>query len=488
MIMSDEFLRDIIPIYSADLMDISFAPVIAKWCIDYFKQYNRAIKKDIQEVFDSWARSNKEEEKVEFVEKFLMNLSEEYSHADKFNAQYLLDKAVKHFKKKSYKNLAQDLIYCVEEDNLDDADTVFQEFQKIEKGSTVGINPFDDSEAIQKAFEGKQEPLFKVSGALGRLINDELCRDSFIALMGPEKRGKTWWLMFFAMQAHRGRCNVAMFQVGDMSESQMVRRQHISLSKKSDLKRYCGELKIPVLDCKHNQEDDCNKKYRTSKHGCMEDGKVVPYEEAVDYVPCTECLKKNPKYYEGAVWHMIRPEVEPLTWREAYKKGQEYNKRVRAKAFKLATFPNDSISVSGICRVLDSWERTEGFVPDVVVIDYADILAPESLKEEFRHQENTKWKRLRRLSQERHICLITATQTNRESYGVKRIELKHAGEDKRKFAHPTAIFALNQENEEMLQGVMRVSPLLIRENAYNANYDVHVLQCLQIGAPYLGSF
>ena len=485
MIVSDRFIKEIIPMYSPDLMEIEYAPIVAKWCIDYFNQYEKAIGLDIQDVFDGWRKRAKNEEQETFIEKFLMSLSEEFEHADKFNVDYLLDKAVMQFKKKSLKNLAEDISYSLEQDALEDAELVLQEFRKVEKLTNTGIDPYDDQEAIQSAFESKQEPLFKIPGTLGRLVNDDLTRDSFITLMGPEK---SFWLMYFAMQAHRGRCNVALFSVGDMSEAQMVRRQHISLSKKSDLKKYCGELKIPVLDCENNQKDTCTLRIRTSKFGCYEDGEIMSLEDAQGYVPCTACARKRPKDFKGAVWHTLRPEVDPLTWREAFKAGQEYKKKVRAKGFKLATFPNDSISVTGIRNVLDMWERTEGFIPDVVVIDYADILMPERLNEEFRHQENTKWKALRRMSQELHICLITATQTNRESYDVKNIELKHAGEDKRKFAHVTAAYALNQTNDEQQAGIMRIAPLVVREDAYNTGYNVHVLQCLQIGSPYISSY
>lgn len=910
MIVSDQFLKEIVPIYSADLMEIEYAPVVAKWCLDYFKQYGKAIGIEIQDVFDTWRRTTKNEEQEEYIEKFLISLSDEFERADKFNAPYMFDKAILHFKKKSLRNLSEEISYSLAEDNVEDAELALQEFRTVERQTNTGIDPFDNQEAIQTAFESKSEPLFKVPGALGRLLNDEMTRDSFISLMGPEKRGKciaadslvllpdgklktiadivkdkdqynvtfnektqkfekglivdhwtngkkecikvttktgrevtvtpnhpfltpsgwknigeievgqriavpkrvtffgtkkanseavrvlayilaeggvssnfisftstypeiqedftrcieacgssttwenektcgvnnpkelkgkhgknkvrnwierlgllctgskdktipdivfqltkeklaefinilftcdgsihrtstavccigyssasqtmikqlqhlllrfgivslthykkakcngkefnhycldirdsenilkfieeigfsyhkhervleylpelekakqksfldsfpyeivekikaiilketkqsltqaiggklneyvrasiqnkkplmrlsvqqiydkcrlpevkaildseilwdvivdkeevglvetydlsvnvhhnfiandclvhnTWNLMFFAMQAHRGRCNVAFFQVGDMSEAQMVRRQHIYLSKKSDLKKFCGELKIPTLDCELNQKDTCTLRHRTSKFGCYEDGVVMSYEDAAGYVPCTACVKKAPKNFKGAVWHILRPEVEPLTWREAYKAGLEYKKKVRAKGFKLATFANRSISVTGIANVLDRWEQTEGFIADVVVIDYADILAPENTKVEFRHQENEKWMALRALSQKRHVCLITATQTNRESYDAKNIEMKHAGEDKRKFAHATAVYALNQYGDEKQQGVMRFSPLAVREDAFDSNHNVHVLQCLQIGSPYISSY
>lgn len=488
-IVSDRFIKELIPLYSADLMEIEYAPVIMKWCIDFFNQYGKAIQADIQDVFEVWKKGNKDEEQIKYIEQFLGTMSDEYEHADKFNVDYLLDKVFVHLKKRSLKNLADDLLHSLDEDSLEDAELTLQEFKKIEKVTAEGIDPFDDQAAIQTAFECREEPLFKIPGVLGQMMNNDFSRDSFITLMGPEKRGKTWWLMFFAMQAHRCRCNVAFFQVGDMSESQMVRRQHIYLSKKSDMPKYCGELKVPMLDCAHNQNDTCTSRHRTCREGCLDgDGELLLLDDVPNYVACTVCSKRSPKNFAGAVWHYLRPRVNPLGWREAFKAGVEYKKKVRAKGFKLATFANDSINVAGIRSVLERWERIDGFVPDVVVMDYADILAPENFKDDARATENTRWKALRRMSQELHICLITATQTNRASYDVKNIQLVHAGEDKRKFAHVTSAYALNQENHERQKGIMRISPLVVREDAYNSDHNVHVLQCLQMGLPYIASF
>ena len=46
-------------------------------------------------------------------------------------------------------------------------------------------------------------------------------------------------------------------------------------------------------------------------------------------------------------------------------------------------------------------------IPDVIIVDYADILAPEDTRQsEKRHQVDETWKALRRLSQEWHALVI----------------------------------------------------------------------------------
>jgi replicative DNA helicase len=60
-------------------------------------------------------------------------------------------------------------------------------------------------------------------------------------------------------------------------------------------------------------------------------------------------------------------------------------------------------------------ELKSSYTPDVIIIDYADLLIDGSQKEE-RHKQNKIWKDLRGLNQKRKCLLITATQTDAGSY------------------------------------------------------------------------
>jgi hypothetical protein len=61
-------------------------------------------------------------------------------------------------------------------------------------------------------------------------------------------------------------------------------------------------------------------------------------------------------------------------------------------------------------------------------------------------------------------------------------------EDKRKFSHATAFLTLNQTPEEKRLGVIRIGELFVREKKYDINKQVTVLQCLDLGKPYITSF
>jgi hypothetical protein len=136
------------------------------------------------------------------------------------------------------------------------------------------------------------------------------------------------------------------------------------------------------------------------------------------------------------------------------------------------------------------WERQDGFVPDVVAVDYADILAPDKDTEkfDFRNQSNITWQRLRSLSQERHCLVLTATQAAASAYGKETLAMSDFSEDKRKFAHVTSMFGLNRTSREKALGIMRMNQLTLRDSFSDESNFVTVLQCLERGRPIIGSF
>jgi len=185
--------------------------------------------------------------------------------------------------------------------------------------------------------------------------------------------------------------------------------------------------------------------------------KIIEWsKELDDYRPCRNCKGE----FEGSFWFTERPPCRPLSARQAYRKSQKmlrtYGHRIR-----ISTWSNRTLSVQGIEQQLDSWENQEEFVPDVIVIDYADLLVPNT-RIDFRHQQNFIWMDLRGLSQN--------------------------SEDKRKYGHVTAMYGLNQTWEEKRKGIMRINQLVVREDDFDIGNEVHVLQRLQIGRPFIGSF
>lgn len=516
MIVSDHFLRAIAPLYDDELIEVPAVRTVAQWCLDYYEQFEKAPGEDIQDIFASHERDSLDPQRADLIRELLADISSEHDQS-KFNSDYLIDRTVKRLRKQSLKHISEDIAAAISHGALDDAEHMIASFSPAGLGSRTFVDPIGDELAITEAFEDTQEPLFRMRGALGALIDPQLYRESFIGILGPEKRGKTTWLIEFAMKAVTQKCRVAFFGVGDMSKNQMIRRIQIYVARRNFRARYCGDKLFPVLDCFYNRGDECGLKHRENRVALGLDffddeengdgdskkkkkrrnptpNEICQQAEKVGYKPCTACKTTRrlpftkPETWEPVV-HYERRTVKQLSITEAINISKKFKRqKMKAGEIRLECQPNDTVSVTWIDQQLDIWEK-EGFVPDVILVDYADILIPEQgSPNEFRHQENNKWKALRRLSQRRKACVITATQADAESYDTTTLGLKNFSEDKRKYGHVTAMLTLNQTPKEKREGIMRIGVLLARDDDFDSEATVTVLQAPFICRANLASF
>jgi len=488
MIVSDEFLRQLRPLYRAELMQIPFAKTAARWCLSYFEKYQKAPRKHIQDIYESHARKGLAEEQSDLIGDFLQSISEEHQRSDKFNVQYALDQAEAHFKSRSLEILKEDIESELADGNLLEAEAALSRYKRVARTSSDGVNPFLDKDGIIEAFEEDDKPLFTLPGAAGEFFNAQAKRGNFIAFEGPEKRGKTYMLIEMAKRAYKARNNVAYFGLGDMNKAQMIRRIAVGVAGRPYQLGHCGRLIIPCLDCERNQEDTCHKEFRKCRVGL--EGAETLKDAPRGYHPCTACEGKRNRRFKGAVWYSERDPVEPLTWREAIRLGRRFAARSAGKKeFKMVCRPARTMSMADVDAQLDIWEEMEGFIADVVVLDYHDLLAPEpGGSKDDRHKINDNWIAARALNLKRNNLLLTATQTDTDSYTRETIGAENFSEDKRKHAHITGLMGLNQTDEEKAAGLMRWNWVFLRESDFDRRRTVKVLQCLQLGRPLLASY
>jgi hypothetical protein len=156
--------------------------------------------------------------------------------------------------------------------------------------------------------------------------------------------------------------------------------------------------------------------------------------------------------------------------------------------FRLSCHSNSTIGADGIGSVLRDWER-EGWVPDVVVADYADIMAPPSGVRETLDQIDETWKRLRRLSQDMHCLVVTATQSSAAAYSDKgkTLRRKHFSGRKTKLAHVNGMIGINVTEGDKERGVMRWNWVVRRSARFSEIHCCTVAGCLDCGCPVVCS-
>jgi len=148
---------------------------------------------------------------------------------------------------------------------------------------------------------------------------------------------------------------------------------------------------------------------------------------------------------------------------------------------RLISYPAYSASITNIMTDIELLEIREGFIPDVIVIDYADILAPENTRDSGREKIDATWKALKRMGAERKALVITGSQTNRDSIEKAIIDEHHTAEDIRKLAHVDVMLTLNQIPDEKIIGAMRISVLEHRWKQFDKFKQALVLQNYHTG-------
>lgn len=446
MIVDDTVCGRIASKWNREMFRSKWSNLVGSWCVKHFERYQKAPGQKIEDRFRSWAERSKDDSTISLVEQFLSGLSEEWDPLKRdSNSDYVLDVAGKHFALVQQEKLKEELEDAIADKDPDKASDLLSQFTRINLGSGEWIDPFQDKEAIKEAFESNTEPLIHYPGDLGKFYGDRLERDGLICFEGPEKRGKTFLLMDIVFRGVEQRRKVAYWQVGDMSRNQIMRRLMVRVSQ-HPLKP--GAYKIPRKILLRREEQEGKPK-------------IMPDVKADDLV-----------FEEG------------LDWRKALKACKDFQrKQIKSldHYLRMCVHPNNTVSVRDIHGALTEWSR-EGWVADVVVIDYADILRMDYPGMEKRDQINQTWMDLRRLSQEFHCLVVTATQTNAASYKAAVVKREHFSEDKRKRAHSTGNIGLNQSEQEKKLGVMRLNWIQLREGEYLESRCVYVA-----GNPALGN-
>ena len=118
-------------------------------------------------------------------------------------------------------------------------------------------------------------------------------------------------------------------------------------------------------------------------------------------------------------------------------------------------FPCGTATVNTLRALLVQLRNYEEFSPDVIIIDYLELLRPtRENQHEYQAQQRIA-EELRGLAMEEDILLWTATQTNRMGRAVKIITDSELGDSYGKIRTCDFAISLNQNEEEFDGGTMR---------------------------------
>ena len=504
LITSKKYLAEIESIWEGVYIESSAAKRIATWCWEHYNLHENAIGKDIgDKYFDELKKGKIPKDIAEEIEEDILPSLSKESKKKTIRVGTLLKQTKQHFAKRKVEILKQTVDSLVNKGEIAEAEQEIANYTPIPSGENDILNFSNEDEiveGIRKAHKTQEENIIKFPKQIGKFFNESFVKGGFVAFLGMTKVGKSWTLLDIAIRALRQHRKVAFFQAGDMTESEQLMRFSINIAGKSNKEKYCEEHWETVRDCVYNQTGNgCNhtKDKTYNEYGLFDlediddirkkkkDELIEAIKNNPEYKPCSYC-----KYYDdgrkGTPFIVKRKKVNPLTVKENIEIYKKFKKKYGA-FLMLDTKPNNSLTVKMAKAQLQKWEK-EGFVPDVILFDYADIM-DSPIKEE-RHKQNAIWKDLRALSFLPSLPLVvTVTQADAKSYETDLLKMSNFSEDRRKFDHVTAIWGLNRDKEgrEEELGVLRINTLFVRGSEKIAQ-PLTVLQNLKRGRPFNQSY
>jgi len=479
LIISKRFCQTFLPMIQSHYLQSKYSKRVYKWVRDYYKEFEDAPGHNIQKIYEV-EKEELEEEEQKLVGEFIAGLSGYYEEMESFNEEYLERRCLKYLKKRSIIDHKDKLMNLIDLGKVEEAEIEISNFRKVSKTTSEWINPFDIQQ-IEQVMIRDEEYLFKMPGRLGQILGP-LKRTWLISLMGPMKRGKTWWLEEIKFAALYNRLKVASISL-EMSKEETSIRSYQRLTALSTEEK--NIYRFPIFDCLKNQQGTCDMKERRGSGSLINDeGKLSPYSPNLDWTVCTYCLDNKLGFFDPEPWYEEQ-EVPTMSVAKVKKATKSFMMMYGNNLLRTISYPIKTANIGDIKRDLDLLEYTEDFIPDVILIDYMDILGPENPKLVGREAINDTWMTAKSLAQERGCLVATATQANRDSMEKTYVRQKNTGEDIRKLAHVNLMAVLNQKDFEKRKNIMRFGVIAHRHKQFDETMTIKVLQQLDLGQPYL---
>lgn len=412
---------------------------LLEWCFRHWREYHQPPKGTIFSYFTEWAEAAPDRATVELMEQFLETLKEQVP--EEINEEFVIDTAARHFKQVALERLSETIQNHLERNQISEAEMQVSSFKRMDLAAHDWKDPFDPELAQRALHHEQEEDLVALPGALGEFFSQRLRRTDFLAFAGPDKRGKSFWLMEMVYRALRSRRKVLYYVLGDMSDLEVE-------------ERFVARICRRPIRARH---------IRWPK-------RIMPQGK------------------ERTVQGEDRHFSERITWKEVCEEMTRFMESIGAKnsRLKLRCEGGYLLAASDIEYHIREFTR-EGWIPDVIVIDYADLLRPEpeTSRQEVRHQVNQTWLTLRRIALELHCLVITATQTDAMAYSAHLIGMGNFSEDKRKNAHVTGMVGINQTDAEKQQGLYRLNWIVSRRGGFVRHQVLYTAGELAVSSPCL---
>lgn len=479
--------------------------IIYQWLIDYYASYKKAPKLNIQNIFDA-RKSELDEDRSYIIEKRLDSFAEDYKNnytfENELNYDFIKQNIIPKFVFEKKLDVLRSEIdvgtkRSIDHEKILESVEKFKDFDfEDDENDDYGVVIPGSQERIDNYFNKDfDKGLFSMPGVIGRYLGP-FYRGGVYAITGTEKSGKTIFMQEICYQAviFNG---LKVFLINlEMPSEDLEERIWCRAGGFTNVRSSAGYKLYPIIDCLNNQLGTCKvlKQLPNIKRLLRSLTNEVSYNERLDWQVCTKCrirkyeinAKREPseKRFIPAIWYKEKkiPFITKSKTEKAIRKLNHFGFR----NYRIRTFPASSVNFEDVYHIYNKYCTKKNFKPDVVVLDYPDILQPINGKLLDRQNIDFNWTKCRQFAQEENIALMIADQTNREARNSRSIKAADTSEDKRKDSHINMRITINRTTQEEELGLQRVG-MLFRRKGKKSSSEVMLFQMMETCNPLLDS-
>jgi hypothetical protein len=125
-------------------------------------------------------------------------------------------------------------------------------------------------------------------------------------------------------------------------------------------------------------------------------------------------------------------------------------------------FPTGQLTMRGLNAYLEQVESIKGIIPEVIILDYPDLMSYDAAN--TRAEIGKIYKDLRGIAVERNCFMVEASQVNRDAESAKLVTRKNTSEDFSKIFTSDVIITYSQTPGERKLGLARLHVDKCRED------------------------
>ena len=192
------------------------------------------------------------------------------------------------------------------------------------------------------------------------------------------------------------------------------------------------------------------------------------------YITLEMAEEKIAERIDGNLTNVPITDMYKMTLEQYKTKMEETVKKIKGSRLFIKEFPTSAASALDFRNLLDELKVKKEFIPDIIYVDYLNIIAPtkslDSNNSGSYHTIKAISEEVRAIAVDYNLPVITATQTNRDGYNNSDIDLQHTSEGYALNSLADLVIALINTEELADQNQIMVKQV---KNRYNDKYKNH---------------